>query len=86
MTVHIEVRTTQSKYPVLSLCSHRRDIMQLFSAETTMFSKIFFFFAPENMKKTHSKVAHNRPKLFFSVLAWLPKRCKNRNPEPPKAP
>ena len=44
--------------------------MELFSADTTTFSKDFF--APENMKKTYSKVAHNRPKLFFSI-ANLPK-------------
>ena len=37
------------------------------------------------MKKTPSKVAHNRPRTFFSVLARLPKRPKNRNPVPPKA-
>ena len=33
--------------------------MQLFSV---------LFFASENMKKTLSKVAHNRPKFFLSVL------------------
>ena len=44
------------------------------------------FFAPENMKKPPSKVAHNRPRPFFSVLARLPKRPKNRNPVPPKVP
>ena len=43
-------------------------------------------FAPENMKKHTSKVAHNRLRTFFSVLACLPKRPKNRNPVPPKAP
>ena len=32
------------------------------------------------MKKPPSKVAHNRPRPFFSVLARLPKRPKNRNP------
>ena len=41
--------------------------MQLFSADTTIFLKRFFiiFFAPENMKKTSSKVAHNWPQFFF---------------------
>ena len=29
-------------------------------------------------------VAHNRPRPFFSVLARLPKRPKNRNSVPPK--
>ena len=38
------------------------------------------------MKKPPSKVAHNRPRFLFSLLAWLPKRPKNRNPVPPKAP
>ena len=38
------------------------------------------------MKKTPSKVAHNRPRPFFSLLARLPKLPKNRNPVPPKAP
>ena len=33
-------------------------------------------FAPENMKKPPSKVAHNRPKLFFSVLPTGPKSAQ----------
>ena len=41
---------------------------------------------PENMKKTPSKIAHNRPPTFFYVLARLPKWPRNRNPVPPKAP
>ena len=61
--------------------------MQLFSADATIFLKKFnFFVVLENMKKIPSKVAHNRLRLFFSVLARLPKRPKNRNPVPPKAP
>jgi hypothetical protein len=41
--------------------------MQLFSADATMFSKIFFFFffAHKKLKKPPSKVAHNRPKHFI---------------------
>ena len=40
--------------------------MQLFSADVTMFSKIFFFFfAHKKLKKPPSKVAHNRPKPFI---------------------
>ena len=35
--------------------------MQLFNEDTMIFS----FFALENIRKTPSKVAHNRPKLFF---------------------
>ena len=42
--------------------------MQLFSADTTVFSKRF---GPENMKKLPSKVAHNRPPTFFSVKFGL---------------
>ena len=42
--------------------------MQHFSADTTIFKKN----APENMKKTPSKDAHNRPK-FFIVLPTGPK-------------
>ena len=40
---------------------------------TTFSKKIQIFFAPENMKKPSSKVAHNWPKLFFSVLPIGPK-------------
>ena len=36
--------------------------MQLLSADAEMVSKNF---APENMKKPPSKVAHNRPNFFF---------------------
>ena len=38
--------------------------MQLLSADAAMVSKNF---APENMKKPPSKVAHNRPNFFFSI-------------------
>ena len=49
--------------------------MQLFSAEAVVFSKkLTFVFAPENMKKPPSKVAHNRPPKFFSVL---PKKARS---------
>jgi hypothetical protein len=52
---------------------YKRDIMQLFSANATIFPKDFkYFFAHENMKKTLSKVAHNRPHCF-SVLPTRPK-------------
>ena len=37
--------------------------MQLFSADAAIFS---IFFSHENIKKTPSKVAHNRPQTFFS--------------------
>ena len=61
--------------------------MQLFSADAKVFSKKIKKknFAPENMKKQPSKVAHNQPPTFFYVLVRLPKRPKNRNPVPPKA-
>jgi hypothetical protein len=48
--------------------------------------KFFFKLHPDNMKKMPSKVAHNRPPNFFSILARLTKRPENRNPVPPKAP
>ena len=40
--------------------------MQLFGADPTIFSKRKFLFIHENFKKMASKVAHNRPKPFFS--------------------
>ena len=51
------------------------DIMQLFRANSTTFSKKkkSYFFSPENMKKPPLKVPHNHPKLFFSVLPIGPK-------------
>ena len=51
-----------------------RDIMQLFSADATIFKKnINIFFAPENKKKTPATVAHNRLNFFFSILPTGPK-------------
>ena len=48
--------------------------MQLFTGDATIFlRKLNYYFAPENMKKMLSKGAHNRPKLFFSVLLTGPK-------------
>jgi hypothetical protein len=48
--------------------------MQLFSAEATIvFKRNKSFFAPENMKKTPSKVVHIRPNFFKSVLSTGPK-------------
>ena len=47
--------------------------MQLFSADTRVFLKfIKIFFAPENIKKTPSKVAHNRPPISFFSIANRP--------------
>ena len=58
-----------------------KEIMQLFCfADSTMLSKFFNFFVPENMKKLPSKIAHNRPNFFFSVLARLTKRQKTEIP------
>ena len=48
--------------------------MQLFSADALIFS---IFFALENIKKTPSNVAYNRPSNFFQVLARLPKPTQN---------
>ena len=38
--------------------------MQLFSADATVIL-FYFIFAPQNMKKPTSKVAHNRPNTYF---------------------
>ena len=50
--------------------------MQLFNADTTIFKKKKLKIAPENMKKTPSKVAHNRPPIFVSVLPTGPKSAQ----------
>ena len=44
------------------------------------FQRIFNFFAPEDMKKLSTKVAHDRPQFFFQYSD----RPRNRNPVPPK--
>jgi len=44
--------------------------------------KLTCFFAPENMKKTPSKVAHNQPKPFFSVLPIGPNPAQISIPVP----
>ena len=47
--------------------------MQLFSADATIFKKKSNqFFAHENIKKKHSKVAHNRPLFFFQYWPGCP--------------
>jgi hypothetical protein len=45
--------------------------MQRFSADArdSFLDKINLLFGHENMKKLHSKVAHNRPKSFFFSIA-----------------
>jgi hypothetical protein len=51
--------------------------MQLFSVDSTIFKKkIKFYFDLENMKKPSSKVAHNWPPNFFSVLPTSPKSAQ----------
>ena len=53
--------------------------MQLFCADVAMFlEKILIFFAPENMKKPPSKVAHNRP--FFLYCPGCPNGPKTDIP------
>ena len=50
--------------------------MPLFSADATI-----IFFAPENMNKTPSKVAHNRPRPFFfctGLAAQMAQKKKSR--------
>jgi hypothetical protein len=54
--------------------------MQLFSADATRFQKkIKLFFDPENMKKLLSKVAHNRPPIFFCNTNRPKTRAANIN-------
>ena len=61
--------------------------MQRYNVDTMMFPKKKLKNNPENIKKkTALKFAHYQPPIFFSLLARLPKRPKNRNPVPPKAP
>ena len=45
--------------------------MPLFSADSTIFSKKFKFCHWKHEKNTPSKVAHNWPNFFFTVLARL---------------
>ena len=44
-----------------------------------------YFFAPENMKKTPSKVAHNLPRFFFSIgpAAQTAQKQKSRTTKSP---
>ena len=48
--------------------------MQLFSADTIVFSKknFSFFFDPEKVKKRASKVAHNRSRPFYFTVQPRP--------------
>ena len=48
--------------------------MQLFSADAMIFS-FFFFFALKNIKKTPSKVSHNRPHAFFTARPKPAENC-----------
>jgi hypothetical protein len=60
--------------------------MQVFSADTTILSKnLKINFAPENMKKPLSKVAHNRPIFFFSTgpAAQTARKQKSRTTKSP---
>ena len=63
--------------------------MQLFSADATMFFKENLrniFFAPENMKKTPSKVAHNRPRPFFFITGLAAQTAQKQNSRTTKRP
>ena len=51
-----------------------------------MFSEKNVFIAFEIMEKRLQRLLIIGPKFVFSVLAWLPKWPKNRNPEPTKSP
>ena len=51
--------------------------MRLFISDTTiLFKNLIYFFAHENMKKPSTKVAHNRPQFFFSLLPTGPKAAQ----------
>ena len=49
--------------------------MQLFIADARIYFFILIFFL-KNMNKLPSKVAHNRPQFFFSVLPTGPKSAQ----------
>ena len=51
----------------------KRDIMQLFSADGTMFFKEITFFAHKSMEKTSLKSCSKSATIFFSVLPTGPK-------------
>ena len=53
--------------------------MQLFSADTTIFSKkkLNLFFAHENIKNGPQKLLLIVPKFFFHSTAQLPKPAQN---------
>ena len=58
--------------------------MQHFSADTIISLKkfTFLFFPSEYMNKPPSKVAHNQPRPFFSVLPTDPNPAKISIPVP----
>ena len=58
--------------PIFAKKNLKRDIMQLFSADATMFLKNFQHFFAHEDKKNRPKIAHNWPDFFFSI-ASLPK-------------
>ena len=62
--------------------------MQLFSADATIFKKknLTFIFAPENMKKTPSKVAHNWPRPFFSSTGLAAQTAQKQKSRTTKSP
>ena len=65
------------KSDLKKIYNFNKSIMQLFSADASVFKKKKLFFDPENMKKTPSKVAHNRPPNFFFSTANRHKTSPN---------
>ena len=59
--------------------------MQLFSEDATIyiFKRFNIFFAHENMKKSPSKVAHNRPRLSTGLAAQTAQKQKSGTTKSP---
>ena len=59
--------------------------MQLFSVDARVSKKFQIFFDPENMKKSPSKIAHNRPPIFLCIgpAAQTSQKQKSRTTKSP---
>ena len=89
--VKIRVSLSNSSVLILRICNYQSHCIKVPQGDVFMEQKMRFglvlgwlailkknlhFFAHENMKKTLSKVAHNRPQIFFSI-ANRPKTSPN---------
>ena len=69
--VYFEPKKIQTKF------SYKREIMQLFSTDATIFKKEFeLFFTHENIERPSSKLAYFTDQLFFSLLPTVPKSAQ----------